>query len=378
MGDRPVVRVEEAGLGPDAPVRLVLSRFDGLDELQRPWAVSGATLVREGPRMRATTTREALARAVGRALGTEAAKEMTDLLTETINAWSSPTPHVLLPSGARLDATGRPLMMGIVNVTPDSFSDGGAVYPDDHPDAGVAAGRRMVDAGADILDVGGESTRPRSDAVSVDEELRRVVPVISGLAELGVPLSVDSVKPEVARAALQAGATIVNDVSGARDAGLLAAAAEHGAAYVLMHTRGTPATMPDLTDYTDVVAEVYEFLADGIERCVDAGIDRDRVLVDPGIGFAKTAAQSLALMAALRQFRGLRCPVLVGASRKSFLGTVIEGREASDRLAGSLACAVSASMSGAAVIRVHDVLQSVEAIATAAAIAAAGREGATA
>jgi dihydropteroate synthase len=246
--------------------------------------------------------------------------------------------------------------MGIVNVTPDSFSDGGLLYPRGHPAAAVAHARRLVDEGADLLDIGGESTRPGSDPVDETEELRRVLPVLEQLAASGpVVLSIDTTKAAVARAAVAAGARIVNDVSGGRSRELLQAVADTGAAYVLMHTRGTPKDMQRHAGYADVVAEVYEYLAEGLRRCAAAGIDEEAVIIDPGLGFAKTAEHNLALLRALRQFRSLGRPVLVGASRKSFLGRVLDEAAADDRLEGSLAAAAAAVAAGGAVLRVHDV-----------------------
>jgi len=271
------------------------------------------------------------------------------------------------PLVGRLHSTEVPLVMGVVNVTPDSFSDGGQVYPDGHPRRAVEHARGLLEQGADILDIGGESTRPGAASVAPDEELRRVVPVIAELAAEAV-VSVDTVKVEVARAALDAGAQIINDVSGAADPALLELAAARDAVYVLMHTRGTPQQMQSLAAYDDVVAEVYEFLADGVARCVAAGISAERIVVDPGIGFAKTVEHNLQLMAALGQFRGLGCPVLLGASRKSFLGAVLDDAPATDRLEGSLACAALATLADVAVLRVHDVAATVRTVRTVTAI----------
>lgn len=368
MSAHPLVRIEDAGLGADAQVRLVLSGIPEPDDLVRAWASSGATIERAGDRLRATTTVEALARAVGRTLGPEVAASFDGVLRGAVAGWRRPAPAVGLPDGTTLACDAGPLVMGVVNVTPDSFSDGGAIYPDGHPDAAIALGRSLVDQGADLLDVGGESTRPGAEPVDAGEERDRVLPVLEGLAGAGVPLSVDTAKADVAKEALAAGATIVNDVSGGRDPDLLGAAADAGAAYVLMHTRGTPRDMQQHTDYDDVVAEVFEFLADGLQRCVDAGIAAERVLVDPGIGFAKTAEQNLRLLRDLRQLRSLGRPVLVGASRKSFIGAVTDAPDPADRLEGSLACAVLATAAGAAVVRVHDVAATVRAVRVARAI----------
>ncbi len=236
-------------------------------------------------------------------------------------------------------------LMGIVNVTPDSFSDGGR-HAD--PSAAIAHGHALVAEGAAILDVGGESTRPGAPAVSLEDELRRVVPVIHGLRDAGVPISVDTRKAAVARAARDAGATWVNDVSGGADPGMYAAV--RGARYVLMHSRGTPATMQQHTGYDDVCADVWGWL----EARLDAsGLDPADVLLDPGIGFAKTADQNLALLRDLpaRTHR----PVLVGASRKAFIGALTGQTDAATRVEGSLAVAVHARASGVAVLRVHDV-----------------------
>ncbi|MBW3603129.1 MAG: dihydropteroate synthase [Actinobacteria bacterium] len=261
--------------------------------------------------------------------------------------------------------------MGVVNVTPDSFSDGGLLYPEGHPGVGAGHARRLADEGADVLDVGGESTRPGAVAVAEAEELRRVVPVLQALADVDAVRSVDTTRPAVATAAVAAGADIVNDVSGGRDPRLLEAVAATGAAYVLMHSRGTPGDMQTRTDYDDVVAEVYEYLAAGVARCAAAGIDPRRILVDPGIGFAKTAVQNLLLLRAVRQFRGLGRPVLVGASRKSFLGRVLGDGGADERLEASLACAALAVREGASVLRVHDVAATVRAVRVADAVVGA-------
>jgi dihydropteroate synthase len=256
--------------------------------------------------------------------------------------------------------------MGVVNVTPDSFSDGGLAYPD--PDAGVELGRRLLAEGADVVDVGGESTRPGAERIDADEERARTEPVVRALADAGAVVSIDTTKPSVAKAALDAGAAIVNDVGLAGDAELLSTVAASGAGYVLMHRRGTPADMQTRTEYDDVVAEVFEALAEGIERCEAAGIDRERVAVDPGIGFAKTAEQNVALLRELRSFRSLDQPVLVGASRKSFIGKLLGDEDPAERLEGSLASAVHAALAGSSVVRVHDVGSTVRALAVAGAL----------
>ena len=224
--------------------------------------------------------------------------------------------------GAReLECGRRTLVMGVLNVTPDSFSDGGRFLD---PGEAVDRGVRMAGDGADLIDVGGESTRPGAADVAVDEECERVVPVIRRLAaQVHVPISVDTRKPAVASAALEAGATVVNDVTGARDPRMFEVARASGAGLVLMHMRGDPSTMRDLTDYGDVVVEVRAFLRERLEAAVDAGMDWERLCVDPGLGFAKTTEQSLVLMKEAEAFLDLGRPLLVGPSRKSFIGHVL-------------------------------------------------------
>ena len=241
--------------------------------------------------------------------------------------------------------------MGIVNVTPDSFSDGGRFF-----DTGLALShvRTLIDDGADILDIGGESSRPGSDAVSVEEELRRVVPVVRALAgACGVPLSIDTTKPEVAEECLRLGVRIVNDISGLHDPEMIRVTARHNASAVIMHMRGTPKTMQSEPVYDDMIAEVKRFLAERVSAAKQAGV-RD-IAVDPGIGFGKTAAHNFEILRRLDEFQSLGCPVLVGPSRKSFLGSLKGQPDAAARLEGTLAAAVIAAMRGAAVVRVHDV-----------------------
>jgi dihydropteroate synthase len=256
-------------------------------------------------------------------------------------------------------------LMGVVNVTPDSFSDGG-LYLD--PEAAIAHGRELAAGGAEILDVGGESTRPGADPVSAEEELRRVAPVIRGLGDCGCELSVDTSKAEVAAAALDAGATIVNDVTALRgDPGMAPLCAEPGATVVLMHMLGEPRTMQDDPRYDDVVVEVKGFLAERLESAVAAGIAEERVWLDPGIGFGKTAAQNMELLRRLGELRELGRPLVIGTSRKSFIGRV-DGSGAGERLGGTIASSVLAAAEGAAVLRVHDVAEVGQALAVTAAI----------
>jgi len=261
----------------------------------------------------------------------------------------------------------RTLVMGIVNVTPDSFSDG-AMFAT--AEEAVAHGARLVDEGADLVDVGGESARPGSDPVEVDEELRRVVPVIEGLAKArpGTPISVDTRKPEVAIASLDAGACVVNDITAGRDTKLLEIVARTGAGIVLMHMLGEPKTMQDDPRYDDVVAEVNEFLRERIEAAVFAGIPEGRVCIDPGIGFGKTVEHNLALLRAVPTLRMLGAAVMVGASRKGFIGTLTGVEDPAARLEGSLAVAVLAAAHGADLVRVHDVDATVRALKVADAV----------
>ena len=256
------------------------------------------------------------------------------------------------------------IVMGIVNVTPDSFSDGGR-YLD--PAAAIAHGRELLAAGADLLDVGGESTRPGAVAVTSEEEKQRVLPVIEALASDGARVSVDTSKADVAAAALAAGAGIVNDVTALGDPEMAAVCAGARCGLVLMHMKGTPRTMQDAPTYEDVVAEVREFLAGRLEVAAAAGVDPERVWVDPGIGFGKTVEHNLELIARIDRIADLGRPVVVGASRKNFLGA-ITGREVGERLGGSIAVALAAVAGGASVLRVHDVAATVDALRVADAI----------
>jgi dihydropteroate synthase len=256
-------------------------------------------------------------------------------------------------------------LMGVVNVTPDSFSDGG-LYLD--PEAAIEHGRELAAAGAEILDVGGESTRPGAEPVGEEEELRRVVPVIRGLADAESQISVDTSKATVAAAALDAGAEIVNDVTALRgDPEMATLCAERGATVVLMHMLGEPRTMQDDPRYEDVVADVKAFLAERLEAAVAAGIAEERVWLDPGIGFGKTGAHNMELLRRLGELRELGRPLVVGTSRKSFIGRV-DGSPADQRLGGTIASSVLAAAEGADVLRVHDVSEMRQALAVATAI----------
>ncbi len=255
--------------------------------------------------------------------------------------------------------------MGVVNVTPDSFSDGG-LYLD--PEAAIAHGHELAEAGADVLDVGGESTRPGAEEVSVAEELRRVVPVIEGLRGLDARISVDTSKAAVAATALDAGAEIVNDVTALRgDSGMAALCAERGCGVVLMHMLGTPRTMQDEPHYDDVVAEVKAFLAERLDVAVAAGIAEEQIWLDPGVGFGKTLDHNTELLRRLGELRELGRPLVVGTSRKSFIGR-LDGSPASERIGGTIASSLLAAANGAGVLRVHDVAAVRQALAVAKAI----------
>ncbi|MGH2951606.1 MAG: dihydropteroate synthase [Solirubrobacterales bacterium] len=259
-------------------------------------------------------------------------------------------------------------LMGVVNVTPDSFSDGGLFLD---PEAAIAHGRELAAEGAEILDVGGESTRPGAEAVSAERELERVGPVVAALGGPGGPgatVSIDTSKAAVAAAALEAGAEIVNDVTALRtDADLAGVCAERCCGVVLMHMQGTPRTMQEAPAYDDVVDDVKAFLAERIELATRAGIDEQRIWVDPGIGFGKTPEHNLKLLRRLGELRSLGRPIVIGTSRKSFLGK-LTGRDVSGRLGGTVASNVAALAAGADVFRVHDVREVREALAVAEAI----------
>jgi len=272
--------------------------------------------------------------------------------------WMTSMPRVWSCGGFRLTLD-TPRLMGVINVTPDSFSDGGR-----HLDAqqAVAHGRVLIEDGAAILDVGGESTRPGAAAVSQAEELRRVLPVIKGLAGVRVPLSIDTAKPAVMRAAIAAGASIVNDIHALRMPGAVDVVAGSEAGVCLMHMQGTPGTMQRDPRYADVVDEVTRFLSERIDALVHAGIVRERIAVDPGIGFGKTLEHNLALLRALPRLRELGCAVLVGLSQKSMLGA-ITGRSIDERQAASVGGALWCALHGADIIRVHDVRETRDVLA---------------
>jgi len=265
-----------------------------------------------------------------------------------------------------LDLSSRTFVMGILNVTPDSFSDGGLFR---RPEEAVLHGVRMAEEGADILDVGGESTRPGSEPVTLEEESRRVLPVIEGLAKrVKVPLSIDTTKSQVAERALQAGASMVNDTSGLTDDLQTAyVAAKHGAALVLMHRKGQPEVMQEDPRYDDLIGEIASFLKASARKAKDAGVGEDQIAIDPGIGFGKTLEHNLYLLKHLTELSVLGKPILIGPSRKSFIGKILN-LPVEDRMEGTAAAVTAAVLNGAALVRVHDVKEMVRVIRVADAI----------
>ncbi len=276
---------------------------------------------------------------------------------------------MLLRCASRTVDLSQPIVMGVLNVTPDSFSDGGQYV---ELDRAIEQGLRMAEEGAGFIDVGGESTRPGSESVSEEEELRRVLPVIEALAaRIHVPISIDTSKPGVMRAAVQAGAILINDVYALRAPGALEIARESGAAVCLMHMQGEPRTMQLEPEYADVVEEVREFLEQRVDACLDAGIDANRLVVDPGIGFGKRLQHNLALLAAIPELSVRRLPVLIGVSRKSMFKALL-ARAVDERLPGALAVATASVLAGAHIVRTHDVRETVDAVRVAAALKGAG------
>ncbi|MCC3424771.1 MAG: dihydropteroate synthase [Microcoleus sp. PH2017_01_SCD_O_A] len=252
----------------------------------------------------------------------------------------------------------RTYLMGVLNVTPDSFSDGGDFNT---IESALAQADSMVKSGVDIIDIGGQSTRPGAAEISLEEEIDRVIPVIEMLRQKAdifssVPISVDTTRAQVAKAAIEAGADIVNDISGATfDSEMLSTVAQLQVPIILMHIRGTPQTMQKLTDYQDLIGEILDFLESRIVAAVAAGIDKSQIIIDPGIGFAKTYSQNLEILRQLTKFRGLDCPILVGVSRKSFIGQILNQPEAKQRIWGTAAACTSAIANSADILRIHDV-----------------------
>jgi len=272
-------------------------------------------------------------------------------------------PAAVLRCGRFTLELARPLIMGVVNVTPDSFSDGGRSL---ESGAAIAHARRLVDEGADLIDIGAESSRPGAEGISADQELSRLVPVLEGLSDLTVPVSVDTTKPEVMRAAIGEGATMINDIGALRSPGALEAVSASDAGVCLMHMQGEPRTMQREPRYGDVVAEVRAFLAGRVAAAEASGIARERIVIDPGFGFGKTVEHNFELLRNLGRFAEIGVPVMAGWSRKSTLGAVT-GRAPGERLAASVAAALLAVQHGARILRVHDVAATRDALAVLAA-----------
>ncbi len=266
--------------------------------------------------------------------------------------------YTLSWGGHSLELGKKTCIMGVLNVTPDSFSDGGRYYI---KDKAIEQGISLARDGADILDIGGESTRPYSDPVPEDQELERVIPVIEGLRkEIGIPISIDTCKAAVARQALKSGASIINDISALRfDGGMAAVAAETGVPVILMHMQGTPGNMQANPSYHSLIPEIMDFLKAVIERAVAAGIKREMIIVDPGIGFGKTGEHNLKIIGGLDRFSLLGMPVLLGTSRKSFIGQIL-GKDPDERDIGTMATVSAGIMNGAHIVRVHNVKMAVE------------------
>lgn len=271
---------------------------------------------------------------------------------------ASPSTSPILRAGRHAFDLAKPRVVGILNVTPNSFSDGGRYFNEARA---LAHAHRMIADGADLIDIGGESTRPGAEPVAEEEERRRVLPLIEALARSGIPVSVDTRKPGVMRAAIDAGAVMINDVCGLAAPGATEAVARSDVAVCIMHMQGEPRTMQVAPEYRDVVVEVRDFLLERAEHCVTAGIARDRIVIDPGYGFGKRLEHNLSLLRALPVLAATGYPVMVGVSRKSSLGE-ITGREVGERLAASLAAALAALARGARLLRVHDVRETVDAL----------------
>jgi dihydropteroate synthase len=263
-------------------------------------------------------------------------------------------------SSYSLDLDQKTHVMGVINVTPDSFSDGGQFY---HHETAIEHGIAMAEEGADMIDIGGESTRPYSEGISEDEELERVIPVIQGLIRtVNIPISIDTQKAMVARHALKEGASIINDISALRsDPALCSVAAEAGVPLILMHMRGTPANMQQNPVYADLIGEILDFLREAKERAVKGGVRREMIIVDPGIGFGKNFDHNLQIIKELERFRVLESPILLGSSRKAFIGHILD-KEPMERDTGTMATVTVSVMNGAHIVRVHDVKRAVETV----------------
>lgn len=291
---------------------------------------------------------------------------LADCLDETLRNYERTDYHLALPDGPLRLASGRPVIMGILNVTPDSFSDGGRFV---EVDKAVGRALEMVRQGASIIDIGGESTRPGSLPVSADEEISRVVPVIEAFSrQTSCPVSIDTYKPEVARAAFGAGASIINDITAFGDAEMAAFAAERGCPVILMHMKGSPRTMQEAPVYEDLMGEITLFLRKAVDTAVAAGVQREQIVVDPGIGFGKTLTHNLDILRSLKVLASLGRPILVGTSRKSFIGAILQA-PVDERRFGTAASVALCAAEGAHILRVHDVGECLDAAMVGAAIA---------
>jgi dihydropteroate synthase len=294
-------------------------------------------------------------------------KELADEVDRALRAYAAHAPRTVPGAHGAFTVGDHPRVMGVVNVTPDSFSDGGKFL---EPTSAVAAAKRLAEEGASVVDIGGESTRPGATPVSPEAEWKRVGPVVGALrGELGVPISIDTRHAEVAELAVDAGADLVNDVEGLRSEEMRRTVARTGAAAIVMHMRGTPPTMQNDLAYADLRGEVFGFLARATDDAIRSGIAAEKLLIDPGVGFGKSHEQSLELLAHVGEFRSLGYPVVVGASRKSFLGAILGSPAPADRLEAGLAAAVIAAERGAALVRTHDVAPTVRALSVVAAVA---------
>jgi dihydropteroate synthase len=280
-------------------------------------------------------------------------KKIGEEIRQTLSNYERPA-GTIKAGRFELDLTARTQVMGIVNVTPDSFSDGGQF---NSVDSAVQHAKQLVADGADILDIGGESTRPGAGFVDIDEELRRTIPVIERLAgEVNVPISIDTYKPEVASRALDVGATIINDISGLNNEGMVDLAVKSGLPVVVMHMQGTPRNMQDNPKYGDVVFEVCQWLVERTEKLLAAGINKENIMIDPGIGFGKNFDHNLEILNRLAEFKSLGYPIVLGTSRKAFIGAILDS-PADDRIEGTIATVIHGINQGAGIVRVHDVKQ---------------------
>ncbi len=367
----PIIRVRDANLvDAGGAVHAVVTGLPRAADVVAALDARGVVASLDSGRADLIASPQTLTAAVAEVADQAAVAGFETVLRDAIAAWSGAPPDLHTAAGS-LPTASRPVVMGVVNVTPDSFSDGGHhLDGSGDPALAIAAARAMLDEGADLIDVGGESTRPGADPVPAAEELRRVLPVVSALAADGAIVAIDTIKAEVARAAVEAGAVIVNDVSaGSLDPKLWPTVAELGVPYVLTHIQGTPQTMQDAPHYDDVVAEVFESLTQGLRSLGELRVPPERIVVDPGIGFGKTIEHNLALLRQIRELTSLGRPVMIGTSRKGFIGRLTGVDDPLDRLAGSLATASVAVAGGARLVRAHDVADTVRAVTLAHAVA---------